>query len=59
MYQRGLERNIAVGRDENATNHSQDFFPCAQYNEWFEIRHPLIHKGSGGKCFLYMTSKVL
>lgn len=36
MYQRALERNIAVGRDENAINHSQDFFPCAQYNEWFE-----------------------
>jgi len=33
MHQRGLERNITVGRDENATNHSQDFFPCAQYNE--------------------------
>jgi hypothetical protein len=35
MCQRGLERNITVGRDENATNHSQDFFPCAQYNEQF------------------------
>jgi len=59
MRQRGPERNITVGRDENATNHSQDFFPCVQYNEWFEIRQPLIHNGSGGKCFLYMTSKVL
>lgn len=59
MHQRRLERTITVDRDENATNHSQDFFPCAQYNKWLEIRHPLIHNGSGGKCFLYMTSKVL
>jgi len=59
IHQRRLERNITVGRDENATNHSKDFFPCAQYNEWSEIRYPLIHNGSGGKCFLYMTSKLL
>jgi hypothetical protein len=59
MHLRGLERNVTVGRDENATNHSKDFFPRAQYNDWSEIRHPLIHNGSGGKYFLYMTSKVL
>lgn len=58
-YQRGLERNKTVGTDENAINHSQDLFPCAQYNKWFEIRHPLIHDGSSGEHSLYMTSKVL